>query len=95
MSDQYSCWRRSREQKRAKASKLYGWPNDPRCWDSSYARWHTKPEPEPYIYFLQTSQTASHFLTSWFRPLARVAEKKEQAALAKPKEPFGFIAAMH
>jgi hypothetical protein len=39
-----------------------GWPNDPRYWDSSYARWHNEPEPEPDIYLLQTSQTASNFL---------------------------------
>ena len=32
---------------------------------------------------------------AWFRLLARIGEKKDQAALAKPKDPFGFIAAMH
>ena len=32
---------------------------------------------------------------AWFRLLARIGEKKEPAALAKPKHPFGFIAAMH
>jgi hypothetical protein len=37
----------------------------------------------------------------WFRLLARVGEKREQATLAKQKaqelepNPFGFIAAMH
>ena len=61
MSNQYNRRRRSWEQKRAEACKLYGWPNDPRYWDSRYARWQTEPEPEPDIYLLQT-QTASNLL---------------------------------
>jgi hypothetical protein len=41
------------------------------------------------------TRLASVKKAAWFRLLARVGEKKEQAALAKPKDPFGFIAAMH
>jgi hypothetical protein len=65
VSNQYSCRRRSREQKRAEASKLYGWPNDPRYWNGKYVTWHNELEPEPDIYFLQTPQTASHFLIDY------------------------------
>jgi hypothetical protein len=61
MSSQYSGRRRSRERKRAEASKLYGWSNDPRYWDSRYACWHTELEPEPDIYLLQ-NQTACNLL---------------------------------
>src|SRR5262245_17650992 len=32
---------------------------------SSYARWHNEPEPEPDIYLMQISQTASNFLIGW------------------------------
>ena len=41
------------------------------------------------------TRTAFARKAAWFRLLARVAEKKDQASLAKPKDPFGFIAAMH
>jgi hypothetical protein len=61
VSNQYSRGWRSRDQKRAEAYKLYGWPNNPRYWDSRYARWHVEPEPEPDIYLLRT-QTASNLL---------------------------------
>jgi hypothetical protein len=47
--------------KRTETCKLYGWPNDPRYWDSRCARRHNEPEPEPDIYLLQT-QTASNLL---------------------------------
>ena len=49
------------------------------------------------------AQTRAAFArkADWFRLLARVGEKREQATLAKQKaqelepNPFGFIAAMH
>jgi hypothetical protein len=77
VSNQYSRRRRSREQKRAEASKLYGWPNDPRYWNSRYASWNNEPQPEPDIYLLQAPQTASHFL------IGLLGAAKRRGALAR------------